>query len=72
MHLRVGQSVELVVRGPGGQVPRVEGEAVVLVEVLAVTARGHREWEVRAVRPGVAHVRAGAGQPWTLTFRVAG
>jgi hypothetical protein len=70
--LRVGQTVELVVPGPAAAEPRVEGEAVALVEVRGVRGGGGREWEVRAVRAGTAYVRGVGTDPWTLTFHVSG
>jgi predicted secreted protein len=70
--LRVGQTVELVVPGPAAPEPRVEGEAVALVEVRGVRGGGGREWEVRAVRAGTAYVRGVGPDPWTLTFHVSG
>jgi predicted secreted protein len=72
VQLRVGQTVELVVPGPAAAEPRVEGEAVALVEVRGVRGGGGREWEVRAVRAGTAYVRGAGPDPWTLTFHVRG
>jgi predicted secreted protein len=72
VQLRVGQTVELVVPGPAAAEPRVEGEAVALVEVRGVRGGGGREWEVRAVRAGTAYVRGADSGGWTLTFSVSG
>jgi hypothetical protein len=69
--LRVGGHAELLVPGGASVGPQVMGGAVELVEVLNAAATGHREWEVRAVRPGTGVVRGAPPERWALTFRVA-
>lgn len=54
--LLVGEQVELVQSDPLSADPTVDGEAVELVEVVSVAGSGQREWEVRGLVPGVAHL----------------
>lgn len=71
--LAVGQTAQLRLPLPeGGPEPAVHGESVLLIRMSDVTATGHREWELRAVREGTTRVLVprSAGRPATLTFVV--
>ncbi|MEV6729331.1 MULTISPECIES: hypothetical protein [unclassified Streptomyces] len=71
--LEAGQTARLRLPLPeGGPEPTAQGESVLLIPISNVTATGHREWELRAVRAGTTHlsVPRPAAPPATLTFVV--
>ena len=53
----------------GGEPPRVEGDAIELIEVASVAPAGSAQWEIRAVAPGDAEITVTVdGRPlrWVL------
>ncbi|MFE2549243.1 hypothetical protein ACFXGI_11930 [Streptomyces sp. NPDC059355] len=72
--LAVGQTARLRLPLPeGGPQPTARGDAVQLIRVSNVTGSGHREWELRAVRPGTTRItvpRPPSASPATLTLTV--
>ena len=73
LHLRVGENADLIVRDPSAADPVVVGDAVTLVEIANARPSGLREWEIRALRPGSASIRAQErGDRFTITVTVAG
>ncbi|MCX5145656.1 MULTISPECIES: hypothetical protein [unclassified Streptomyces] len=53
--LEVGQTARLRLPETGPE-PTAQGESVLLIPLSNVTATGHREWELRAVREGTTHI----------------
>ncbi|WP_327285208.1 MULTISPECIES: hypothetical protein [unclassified Streptomyces] len=71
--LAVGQTARLRLPLPeGGPEPTARGDSVLLIRIDNVTGTGHREWELRAVRPGTTRISAPrpTGPPATLTLTV--
>ncbi|WP_147420006.1 hypothetical protein [Streptomyces sp. WM6372] len=72
--LAVGQTARLRLPLPeGGPEPTARGDAVLLIRISDVTGSGHREWELRAVRPGTTRItvpRPATASPATLTLTV--
>ncbi|MER6775593.1 MULTISPECIES: hypothetical protein [unclassified Streptomyces] len=71
--LAVGQTARLRLPLPeGGPLPTARGDAVLLIRVSNVTGSGHREWELRAVRPGTTRITVPrpTTTPATLTLTV--
>lgn len=64
-----GTTSELIVTGRSAGDPLVEGDSVVLVQVVNVADSGRREWEVRAVAPGTSLVTS-SSKAWSFTIVV--
>ncbi|SFR92550.1 hypothetical protein SAMN04487846_0665 [Microbacterium sp. cf046] len=70
--MTVGQTTTLRIDDPDAPEPDVEGESVLLIQIVNVAESGTREWEVRAVEPGEATVSGVAGDTtWAIVLRVA-
>ena len=70
--LTVGQTTTLRISDPAAAEPVVEGPAVLLIAVVNVTDSGVREWEVRAVEPGMSVIRGADGDTsWEIALVVA-
>lgn len=73
LHLRVGENADLVIRDPSAPDPIVVGDALTLVGTDNARSSGVREWEIRAIRPGSASIRAQErGTRFTIEVTVTG
>ncbi len=68
--MRLEQSSRLVVPDPMAPEPRVEGQSVLVIEVLNIQPTGKREWELMPVAPGRTVLHGARPYPYTITLDV--
>lgn len=70
--MTVGTTTTLRATDAAASDPELDGSSVLVIPVVNVASSAGREWEVRAVEPGLSTLRgADGGVAWTITLSVS-